>query len=334
MQPVILRAAGDCSLPCFTEAQLLPERGLMISRLTVDMPDTGPFDLIADQPRADDDFAGNASFSFGGAFLAPYASRITGRPGPGRTIETEIAGRTVRLPANWSGKAPGSAPYAMHGLILDKQVEVTDFTESGIKGRLLAGDFGVGWPSLTELTFAITLHAKVLAIAIIATNYGDERMPIGIGWHPYFRLPSGDRAPARLTIPAEHRLEVGDYDAVLPTGHKLALVGTPYDFADPEGRALGDLYLDDCFVDLHPHAEAVATFSDPSRGFSMQISAEPPVSAVQVYAPPDKAFAAIEPQFNWADPFGAVWPQAADTRMVWLEPGEQARYAVNVTLSD
>ena len=46
-----------------------------------------------------------------------------------------------------------------------------------------------------------------------AANIGRERTPVGIGWHPYFHLPSGDRAQARLRIAAERRLVVDNYQS-------------------------------------------------------------------------------------------------------------------------
>jgi galactose mutarotase-like enzyme len=305
----------------------------MLERLTALLPNQGFFDIVDDSTRSADDDFGNAAFSFGGAFLIPFANRIRGRPGPGRTVEAEIAGKTIRLPANWGGKAPGAERYAMHGLILSSEVEVNDVAADRVRGRLRAADFGVGWPSAIALDFNFRLQVQRLSIRITAANVGGERTPVGVGWHPYFHLPSGDRRQARLHIAAERRLAVDNYDAVLPTGEALALVGTPYDFAADRGRALGNLYLDDCFVDLD-RSGPVATFSDPAAGMTLSLHAQAPVSAVQVYAPPDKAFAAIEPQFNWADPFGSVWPDRTDTGMVWLQPGEEAIYAVDLTLND
>ena len=332
MAAVVLTADGDGPGPRFTSARFNPARGLMLERLTALLPDRGFFDVVDQSTRSNDDNFGNAAFSFGGAFLIPYANRITGRPGPNRTIETEIAGKTVRLPANWGGKAPGAPRYAMHGLILSSPVEVTAVEADRVRGRLIAGDFGVGWPSSTELEFDLRLHGQRFSIRITAANVGRERTPIGIGWHPYFQLPSGDRAQARLRIAAERRLVVDNYDSVLPTGETETLVGTSRDFANRDGKALGDLYLDDCFVGLDGSGPC-ATFSDPAGGMTLSRTAQPPISAVQVYAPPDKAFAAIEPQFNWADPFGTVWPEGTDTGMVWLEPGERTHYVVDLTLS-
>jgi aldose 1-epimerase len=332
MTPVTLTAHGEGAGPRFTSASFLPERGLMLSRLMAALPGREDFAVVADGPMAEEDFNGNASFSFGGAFLVPYANRIRGKPGPDRTIEVEIGGARVHLPANWSGKAAGSEPYAMHGLMLNRTVEVVERTHDRLRGRLRAGDFGGHWLSATELTFKIGLDPDCMSLDIAAENVGIEPLPMGIGWHPYFNLPSGDRGQARLHVPAAGRLEVGDYDAVLPTGHVRATAGGAQDFTAPEGQALGKLYLDDCFVDLRRTDDIVARLVDPAGGMTLTLQAEEPVKAVQVYAPPDKAFVCIEPQFNWADPFGAVWGAGVDTGMVWLEPGERVHYRVNLTI--
>jgi galactose mutarotase-like enzyme len=331
---VVLTADGEGPGPRFTSASFLPERGLMLERLTAALPGRADFDLVDDGNRASDDVFGNASFSFGGAFLIPYANRIRGRPAKDGRIEAEIAGRTVSLPANWGGKAPGAERYAMHGLILDRTVEIVEQWPDRVRGRLAAGDFGVGWPSSMDLSFEFHLQPQRLSVEIVAANVGRERTPIGVGWHPYFNLPSGDRSQTRLHVAAERRLEVDNYDAVLPTGRILALAGSDFDFAGQGGRPLGALYLDDCFVELTPHARDLVRIEDPAGGISLKLRAGPPVAAVQVYAPPDKAFVVPEPQFNWADPFGAVWPVGTDTHMVWLDPGENTTYAVEVLLSD
>ena len=157
---------------------------------------------------------------------------------------------------------------------------------------------------------------------------------MGIGWHPYFNFPSGRREQARLRIPARSRLPVNDYDEVLPTGEIVPVEGTIYDFSKPGGRALGDLYLDDCFVDLERSEEGVvAEIVDPEASYGLRIvGTSPAIQAIQVYAPPDRSFVALEPQLNWADPFGSVWGAKADTGMVILQPGEEVVYGVRLEL--
>lgn len=107
---------------------------------------------------------------------------------------------------------------------------------------------------------------------------------------------------------------------------------TAYDFTSH--RALGSLHLDDCFTDLTPASDGmVAELTDPACDLTIRMFAKsPPVHAVQVYAPLDHPFVVIEPQFNLADPFGAVWPEGLDTGMQRLAPGARTAYRVRVTV--
>jgi aldose 1-epimerase len=337
-----LTAPGEGATPRFTSAVVAPERGMMLVQLRARPTGGDEIDVVTAPPLAQlpakfggpDDFAGNASFSFGGAILLPYANRIRGRVvSDSREIETEILGKRVRLPMNWGGKAPGAERYAMHGLILDRAFEVMTERDDTLAGRLQAGNFGGRWLSSADIAVAYRLTPAALELMVAVGNVGNQLMPVGIGWHPYFNLPSGDRRQARLHVPAARRLEVNNHDEVLPTGGVLPLAGTAYDFSPAGGRRLGDLYLDDCFVDLAPvSGKATATLIDPAAGYGLAVTATaPPVTAFQVYAPPDKPFVALEPQFNWTDPFGAEW-RGADAGMVVLKPGERTTYAVRVAL--
>ena len=249
--PVILTAqdAPDTG-PAFVEATVLPGRGMMLLQARLRRAAGEVVDAIAAPGLAEaarqfdaggpDDFAGNRAFSFGGAILAPYANRIRGRPVMGaRESVTEVAGRMVRLPRNWGGKAPGAEQYAMHGLILDVAVPWRQEAPDRVSGRLAAGDFGGRWPGRAALAFEWSLARGALVLKVTAENLGDTVLPMGIGWHPYFVLPSGDRRQARLRIPARSRVLVNDYDEVLPPGELEAVSGGPYDFSAEDGHALG-----------------------------------------------------------------------------------------------
>lgn len=346
--PAVTLQVPTSQEPSFTSAEILPGRGMMTLRIRARLPRLGEVDLLASPSlaeararfeRSSEPFPGNESYLFGGAVLIPYANRIRGRISPdGRTITARILGREVTLPANAGGRRPGAEHYAMHGLILDSRVgdleRRTTEGEDVLRGTLHAGDFGHGWPSQTEITFENVLRPDSFRLTITARNVGDEILPMGIGWHPYFALPSGRREAARLHLPARSRTLVNDYDEVLPTGEVVPVAGTPYDFSLPGGRAVGDLYLDDCFVDLEAlGGEVVAEVIDlaASHGLCV-VAASPPVRAIQVYAPPDKAFIVVEPQFNRADPFGAQWGPDVNTGMVLLPPGESVVYSARLEL--
>jgi aldose 1-epimerase len=323
--------------PAFLEATVVPARGMMLLQARLRLPSGDivdalhtPADALAQLDGGPEDFAGNRAFAFGGAILAPYANRIRGRPLAGaREIETEVDGRTVRLPRNWGGKAPGAEQYAMHGLILDVPVAADQPTPDRLRGRLEAGDFGGRWPGSAALSFEWALEAGALVLRMEARNTGDESLPIGLGWHPYFALPSGERRQARLRLRAGKRMETNNYDEVLPTGRLLNVAATRFDFR--AGAALGDLYLDDCFTDLaREDGQAVVEVVDPAARVGLRIaSPSPAVRAVQVYAPPDEAFVVVEPQFNLADPYGAQWG-GAKTGMARLPPGATIAYEVRV----
>ena len=347
--PAVTLQVRPTSEPSFTSAEILPGRGMMTLQVRARLPKLGEVDLIASPPLAEarsrferssgQPFPGNESYLFGGAVLIPYANRVRGRISPdGRTITARVLGREVTLPANWAGQRPGAERYAMHGLVLDSRVgdleRRTTEGEDVLRGTLEAGDFGWGWPSRTELTFENVLRPDSFRLTITARNVGDATLPVGIGWHPYFTVPSGRREEARLHLPARSRTLVNDYDEVLPTGEVVPVAGTPYDFSMAGGRAMDGQFLDDCFVDLETTAgEVVAEVIDPAASHGLRVvAAAPPVRAIQVYAPPDKGFIVVEPQFNRADPFGEEWGPGADTGMALLAPGESVAYSARLEL--
>jgi galactose mutarotase-like enzyme len=341
---------SDSSKPGFLKAQILPDRGMMVLQITAQLPRLGETNLLAapsfqrareifDGSR-DADFMGNASFAFGAAILLPYANRVRGTLSPDKkSIETQILGKTLRLPANGGGKQSGAEQYAIHGLILsscvDEVQKSSDPHEDKITSHLSAGNFGGHWLSATDVRFEITLRSDSFILSVRATNVGGETLPIGIGWHPYFAIPSKKREQARLRLPARKRVVVNNYDEVLPTGELVPVSGTPYDFSAPGGSAIGQMFLDDCFVDLEKtrDGDTVAEIVDPAASYGLRVvGLSPDVSAIQVYSLPSEQYIVLEPQFNWADPYGAQWSSVSNTGMVLLEPNEEVVYSTKLEL--
>ncbi len=283
-------------------------------------------------------FPGNASFSMGGAVLVPFANRIRGKLLPdGTEIETKVLGETVRLPANFSGKLPGAERCAIHGLALMERV--TDISRERtadadvVRASIDSGDFGGHWLSDARVEYRYELSAERLTLTTTVTNVGSSTLPVGLGWHPYFNIPSGKREQVTLHVPARHRLVVDNYDDVFPTGEIVPVQGTRYDFRSPDGAPLAGNYYDDAFVDLlrDQAGDVVIELHDHASGYGVAIRAGSPfVTAVQVYAPPDKSYVAIEPQFNVTDPFGSEWPAGTNTGMVSLAPGESVAHEIRV----
>ena len=223
----------------------------------------------------------------------------------------------------------------MHGLILDAGMEVANATSDHVQATLNAGDFEGHWLSDTSVRVEARLRAASIEFSATAVNAGNALLPVGIGWHPYFALPSKQREQARLHLPAYQRALVNNYDDVFPTGQLEAVAGTPYDFTGEQGAALGSRYFDDSFVHLQktPQGHTVAEIFDPAAHYGVRLTAlSPRVRALQVYSRPDHAFVVVEPQFNWAVPFSSVWTPGLDTGMVVLSPGEQVTWAVRCEL--
>ncbi len=323
-------------------AIILPGRGMNIFQLTANIPGRGEVEMFASpsleeaQTILRDDYVGSKSYSLGGAILFPYANRVRGNPTPdgpngAREIEVEIAGKNYRLPANHQGKEPGAEAHAMHGLILDQKFVSTvneSSTKSGVSGKL---DFKTPhWPSEGKLQITGEIKEDGFLLRVLAQNTGTEKMPVGFGWHPYFKILSGLREQAILKMPSSNRLLVDNYDNVFPTGRVQSNHGSEYGFSG-KGKALGQTYLDDSFIDFKRelHGELIVEMIDPASDYGVRItSSSPAVQAVQIYSPVDRAFVGIEPQTNRADPFNPMWKGKGG--MLFLNRGESTEYSVHV----
>jgi aldose 1-epimerase len=332
--------------PEFTSMTLLPGRALLIQQITAFFPGKGEVNVLA-TPLGDLEEAaktlnekdtpnGDLAYRLGAAFLFPYPNRIRGPlSADGKTLTTEWKGHTITLPANNIGAKPDAERHAMHGLILKTPVEdlkVTHTAAGGtVSGVIHGGDFNGHWLSKTDLVITVSLTPEGVDASIVAHNVGKEAEPVAIAWHPYFNLPSGDRKQVRLHIPGSEMAEVDNYDNVFPTGKILPVAGTAYDFQAPEGKALGDQFLDDNFSHLESKGgPVVVTITDPAAHYGVHIEGlSPHIKTLQVYAPPAKNFIAVEHQFNFADPFGKEWGKM-DTEMVTLAPGQSTQWHVRL----
>jgi len=340
------QATNSGNKPEFLSVTLLPGRGMNMLQVTAAIPGKGEIPLLR-SPSVEDaarrltgtgrDQLGSMSTSLGGAFLIPYPNRIVGEASPdGKSVITDWRGHTLALPAN-SGTKPGGRAVAIHGLIAKAKVEdlETKTTADGqtVTGVIHAGNFGGHWLSETDLNLTIALTGGAVEATITAKNVGKEPEPMSIGWHPYFQIPSGHRAQARLHIPASMMAVVNNYSDVIPTGQLKPVKGTVFDYNAPAGVPLDDHFLDDNFSHLQRTGGAAdVKLIDPESNYGLTVSAlSPEIRTVQAYAPKGTTFVAIEDQFNYVDPFGKQW-KGMDTGMVTLRPGQSVTWKVRLEL--
>ncbi len=344
---VLSRTAVSTTKPEFTSITIAPGRGMEILQITANFPRKGNVDVLASPDLAgakkmldvDDDDFGDLGYRLGAAFLAPYPNRIRGKlSADGKTLTTEWQGHTLTLPANNMGHLPTAERHAMHGLILKAKTDEVEVKQikggEEVSGIIHAGDFGGHWLSKTQLVVAIKLTANAVDVSIEAANVGKEDEPMAIAWHPYFNLPSGDRTQARVQIPGATVAELDNYDNVFPTGKLLPVAGTKYDMSYVSGTALGTNYYDDNWNHLVWGENKAVTVRviDPAVHYGISIEGlSPEIKTIQMYAPPNKNFVAIEHQYNFANPFGKEW-DGMDTGMVTLKPGQRTKWQVRLHL--
>ncbi|HZP22028.1 MAG TPA: aldose 1-epimerase [Terriglobales bacterium] len=339
-------AAADKSRPHFISAIVLPDHGMAVLQIKAYLPGKGEIDLLNSPPlpeaqqalnKGDDEF-GNQIFKMGGAILLPFANRIRGNlSADGKTITANIAGHTVTLPANWSGNQPGAEKHAIHGLMRRSKfgdVKLQNGQTCAAIASLQAGNFDGHWLSDTDVKVKVSMSGDAFELSVTATNVGHQLLPMGIGWHPYFVIPSGDRKQVLLHIPSQTRAVMNNYDDSFTTGERVPVKGTGYDFTAPAGRRLGSQYLDDNYSDLQYNSEGqtISAIVDPAAKFGLRLTTlSPQIKSIQVYAPPQKNFVAIEPQFNLPDPYNKNWGNT-DTGMVLLKRGQSVTWRVRLEL--
>ena len=341
---VLTRKAVSTTRPEFTSITVLPGRGMEIQQITANFPGKGSVNVLAGPELAgaaemldkQDDAFGDLGYRLGAAFLVPYPNRIRGTlSADGKTLTTSWQGHTLTLPANNVGKLAGSERHAMHGLILNARTDDLHVTKTPggeqLTGIIHAGDFGGHWLSKTELVVTITLTAEAVDATIVAHNIGGVAEPMALGWHPYFNLPSGDRTQARVRIPGAQLAQIDNYNNVFPTGKLAPVEGTRFDLRAAGGRALGKEFYDDNWSRLdRKGGAATVEVIDPAAHYGVDIEGlSPEIKAIQMYAPRDKPFIALEDQYNYGDPFGKEWG-STDTGMVTLKPGQSTRWHVRL----
>ncbi len=330
----------------FTSVTLLPGRGLNTFQITANLPGRGETELLrspslevaAQQLNGQgDDAFGNLNHSFGGAFLIPFTSRAGGELSPDKSIVNVVwHGKTIHLPNDYLGH------YSVHGLLNMMKAENLHVTKTPggptLTAVIHAGNFNGYWLSKTDVHFRIGLTADAVDIQVTATNVGDEPEPMGMGWHPFLRILSGDRAQARVHLPADLYGVVDTIDG-RPTGELKPVEGTPKDYRSPQGAPIPDASTSINFSKLTrtsggPDGSIDAWLADPEANYAIRVRGlSPEIRTLHLWSAKGDTFCAIEEQYNYMDAFGAEW-NGMDTGMVTLKPHESTTWHVRLELFD
>ena len=355
----------------FTSITLLPGRGLNTFQITANLPGKGETELLR-SPSLEmaaqklngqgDDAFGNLNHSFGGAFLIPFTSRAGGELSADKSLVNVVwHGKTIHLPNDYLGH------YSVHGLLNMMKAEDLHVTHTRdgqtLTAVIHAGDFNGYWLSKTDVHFRIALTGDAVDIEVTATNVGDEPEPMGMGWHPFLRIVSGDRAQARVHLPADLYGVVDTIDG-RPTGELKPVEGTPKDYRSPQGATMPDASTSINFSKLtrtglarsgglagtggsgesgvsgesgksgDSRGSIDAWLADPKANYAIRVRGlSPEIRTLHLWSAKGDTFCAIEEQYNYMDAFGAEW-KGMDTGMVTLEPHESTSWHVRLELFD
>ncbi|MFC7405953.1 aldose 1-epimerase [Georgenia alba] len=178
------------------------------------------------------------------AVLAPWSNRI-------RDSRYTFQGEVHDVGPGETGIRDG-----LHGLVTRQVFERVAGTDGAITVRTsITPDTGPGYPFAVDLEVTYRLTAgpageQALTVEMDATNVGDGPAPVGLGWHPYFRLPGHPSIDElELTIPARTRVLTDAGIIPLPGDEAFEPVQPP---GDVGLSPIGATVLDQAFTDLLP----------------------------------------------------------------------------------
>jgi aldose 1-epimerase len=270
---------SDCSTGEY--ASILPFIGGSINGLTLKC--NNELIKIIDEYESVEDVLLNLHNTFKGSNLFPFPNRIA----DGMYI---FAGQKFSLPLNFKNEK-----NAIHGLVYDQQFDVVN-QGSGHQGcfltlQYLSPDICEGYPFKYKLK-QIYFWKKNRGFGCITliTNLSNCEMPVGHGWHPYFKAGTDIIDDLAIQFPS---VEIIDLDQRnIPTGRSSIY----NEFK--QLRQIGNIELDNCFRLKRSNQYADIVLSNLRKNFHFKIRQETGVNKynhLQIYTPPDRASIAIEP---------------------------------------
>jgi aldose 1-epimerase len=224
--------------------------------------------------------------------LIPYVNRIRG----GCFV---FRGREIRLRANMPGD-----PSPLHGQgwlnpwVVERQGE----SSAALEFRHQPGE----WPWAYEAREEFALDERGLSARLTCRNAGDEPMPCGLGFHPYF--PCGEQTRIDTDVDCAWTVD----EKVLPVA-KVPAEGR-YDLRD---RAVCGQELDNGFGGWGGEAR----MSDPDWPFDLRLSS-PEAKFFQLYSPPEGGIFVAEPVTHANAALNHPESEWARLGMRILDPGE------------
>ena len=258
--------------------------------------------------------------------LFPFPNRL-------RFGRFEFAGKSYQLPLTEATKT-----HAIHGFtprVPWRVVETEDFWDGGasITGVMQLSDDvpgGAGlWPSDFAVRVTYNVAADDLVVTTTVSNLGDAPLPFGLGFHPYFMLPTAPDATADEFVLQVHGDSLWPAVGGLPTGERIP-VPPEFDFRQPRG--IGPAALDHLYGGVQPTGPEleVAALGHVTAPGVLSVRAVPDFRELLVFTPAHRRAVALEP-YTCATDAANLAARGVDAGWRVVPPGESVAVPVRYT---
>jgi aldose 1-epimerase len=215
-----------------------------------------------------------AGATLGIPLLAPWANRLATRRYRAGRVRVDLSG--LELTTDDHG-------LPMHGLLVGKPG--WRIGRRGTRGDTawLHAAIDVDAPAFPfphRVELKVTARDARLTMGATVIPTGRRPVPIAFGWHPYLRLPNAARSTWRLRLPTRHHLALDGRG--IPTGESNL---EPAEAAPIGRRTFDDLYR------LGRHRRLALE----AEGATIELHCAENYPFAQVWVPPGRPFAALEP---------------------------------------
>ncbi len=259
---------------------VVPEVGARLNNFVVPL-NKGEFDIIDGYSSAEELAIEYYSKS---SLLIPFPNRIADG-------KYEFEGKTYQLPLNKPDEG-----NAIHGFVSGKHFVLKRSEVVGADYELELGYTSSaidGYPFQFEVVVIYKLKSSgTLRISTEVKNTNETKMPVGIGWHPYFKTGASVEA-LELRLSQVQELEVDG--KLIPTGNMDDVTK----WMSP--KTLSGVEFDTGFKFLTEDKQII--LSDPEKKLEIKINCLGGYKYVQIFIPPWRTSIAIEPMTCAADAF-------------------------------
>jgi aldose 1-epimerase len=252
-------------------------------------------------------------------------------PFPGR-----IAGTTFHFQGReYPLEAADGQGNAIHGFVLNRPWRVIDQGSQHAVGQFQASQDDPSllsrWPADFRITVRYELAGNRLLGEYELHNPDTKPLPMGLGLHPYFRvplLPGSQGDECRVSVPAEEYWELKD---LIATGRRLPVSG---DKDVRSGMRFADTRLDNIFWNLDTTGGRVRTqLEDAAAGCRLEIDFDAWFRGCVVFNPPHREAVCIEPYSCVPDAWRLA-ERGIDAGELVLPPGETLRTWMEIRFVD